>query len=61
MNSTFLWKKPLYNSLYERIICVAEFFSQRPNFLVDLVENIRQELATLTMEPSEFDGKRGPK
>jgi hypothetical protein len=28
-------------------MCAAEFFRQRPNFLVDLAEIIFQELATL--------------
>jgi hypothetical protein len=40
-----LWK----NSLYGRILYAAEFFRKRPNFLVDLAENICQELATLLL------------
>jgi hypothetical protein len=33
----------------EKLMCAAEFFRQRPNFLVDLAEIIFQKLATLTV------------
>jgi hypothetical protein len=47
MNSSFLWQESWLTSFWERIMCAAECFRQRPNFLVDLAEIICQELATL--------------
>jgi hypothetical protein len=36
----------------------AEFFRQRPNFLVDLVEKFGQELATLIISQKRKHNKR---
>jgi hypothetical protein len=54
LNSTFLYHFALWIientsnvSLYENILWGAEFFRQRPKFLVDLAEKFCQELATL--------------
>jgi hypothetical protein len=41
-------QKYTFQYTYENNLFVEEVFVKRPNFLVDLAENIRQELVTLT-------------